>query len=592
MCGIVGIIDPHGRISETDLTQLQKNVRTLRHRGPDHFGYWSDGYFAIAHAKLSIFNPGINSNQPFISPQAVVACNGEIYNYRDLANELNVDPRALKSDCEIILKGYEAWGPDIIAKLRGDFALALYDPTKKLSLIARDHVGVKQLLYAQLGDVIIFASEAKALQNLRDFNLKISMDKIAEDWLMGFWGDKLDSYFRSVRHLEQGTWLQATPTQKPLIKNYWTPLSIPTSEITITETIESCDAALRKAMHEQLTGDALVGTLLSGGLDSSLTTALAASYMPQVNAYTTTYNDAAENIDYDHAKLVTNKYTNINHIQVNNRADDFNIESLSRTSYHMEEVIWDRVYWAILKNYEMAAKDKRRVMISGQGSDDLWLGYFFTFPHYRVCGGQWTASFLINEFSQMLLQFSGFLNPNFLNPHRARDIMASNIERNLLPYNRKDTLNGIAHWAFRTHLQSNLMQEDRLSMASSVECRVPHLDLNLVTLAYSTRSCFKLYDGREKYPIRKLAARLLPSKVAERNKYHFPESPSSYNKHISTWLSRQSALFKNSQILPEIFNQQTLSDLLNNQDALNSSLIWRAAAIANFEQVFTSNIEA
>jgi asparagine synthase (glutamine-hydrolysing) len=589
MCGIVGIIQLRGETTSENVEQVLRGIRRLKHRGPDGMQYWTSPEFCVAHARLSIFDNSPAGSQPFVSARAVVACNGEIYNYQELAATLGIDPHCLRSDCEIVLRGYERWGISVAERLRGDFAFALFDRVSRKSYLVRDHAGVKQLVYTRIGDVIAFASEAKALASLNGFKLEPSVDKIAEDWLMGFWGDKSSSYFESVYHINQGCFLECSPDGTFREVTYWAPETIPAIPMPKDVLVERLNDTLKTATEIRLMGGAKLGTLLSGGIDSSLTSAITANALSRVNSYTTTYSKSAENEDLLHAELVAKASTNIDHKRVDNLPEDFSWQNLSTTSYHMEEVVWDRVYWAILNNYRAASADGHRVIISGQGADELWLGYFFTFPHYRVCGTQWQKDYLINEFSQDALKFRDALNPSFLDSKRARDIVASNIERNLLPYGNEDKLNGIAHWAFRTHLQSNLMQEDRLSMASSVECRVPQVDVEVVKLAYSTPSSLKLLDGREKYPVRQVASRWLPSKVASRNKFHFPESPDSYNREIHSWLQDGAFRLLEEPILSAVFKEETLKCARRTPSLLPPQLVWRLVAIANFSTVFDTS---
>jgi asparagine synthase (glutamine-hydrolysing) len=591
MCGLVGIIQLRGEITSNQVDQVRWGVERLKHRGPDGAQYWASGNFCVAHARLSIFNHESSASQPFVSDRAVLACNGEIYNCRELAAELGIDYHSLRSDCEVVLRGYEVWGISVVARLRGDFAFALFDRISHKAYLVRDHIGVKQLVYTRIGDAIAFASEAKALAGLGGLVLEPSVDKIAEDWVMGFWGDKASTYFKSVDHIKQGCFLECSVEGPPREVTYWSPLDLPIRSMSKDVFVSQFDDTLKTATAVRLMGQAKIGTLLSGGVDSSLTTAMTAKALPRVTSYTTTYSKSATNEDLVHAELVAQKYPNIEHRKVDNVPEDFSWQNLSTTSYHMEEVVWDRVYWAILNNYRAASSDGHRVILSGQGSDELWLGYFFTFPHYRVCGSQWQKDYLINDFSQDSLRFMDALDPAFLNSERAKEIVASNIERNLLPYGDRDKLNGIAHWAFRTHLQSNLMQEDRLSMASSVECRVPHVDIEVVKLAYATPSYLKLLDGREKYPVRQVAARWLPIQVANRSKFAFPESPDSYNSEIHARLRDGTIPSLNEPILGAIFKEEVLKLARTNPASLAPQLLWRIVAIANFSAIFTSSLK-
>jgi asparagine synthase (glutamine-hydrolysing) len=576
MCGIFGAFSRKG----VDLDKLNAATKAIEHRGPDSQGKYvsDDKAVGFGHTRLSIVDLLDRSNQPMHKHDLVIIFNGEVFNFKEITRELASFGYKFTttSDTEMVLSAFDKWGVDCVKRFNGFFAFAIYDKNRKKVYAFRDRLGVKQLVYTTTGDSILFASEIKSLLN---YGVKASPDieTIYSDLIFTFWGDKHNTYFKDIKHLDPGSYLEITERGLS-IKKYWD-ININLNgfseleEKSVDQIIEELYALLNDSVKIRLNADCKVGTLLSGGLDSSLITKIAAdNNNSTVDAFTLKY-DGEENEDLIKAKLLVSQSENIVHHIVNVTRDDVNLKLIDKVTYHMEEILFDKAYISIYKNYAVAKDMGIKAVLNGQGSDEVWVGYYFFYPFLQFenkllemnsFASYWKSNFFLNEFTD-----SGTTNK----------LVNSNLEKNYLPYLGSDHVNSVIAFAIKTHLQSMLMQEDRLSMASSVECRVPFVDYRIIELALSLSSKIKVLDGREKYLLRKVGQKLLPEEIYNRRKEVFPIPPKTYDIIGEKLIDVKEILSGN--IIRSISN-------LSEEDfkGLSPANKWKLFALSRFEKLY------
>lgn len=576
MCGLIGVLSDLG-LQENDVKNINNASKILKHRGPDFQGIWSGDDVIMAHDKLSIQNTTANSNQPLVSKSNVLAFNGEIYNWKQLKAKYSL--QSCEFDGDVVLKLYDMFGISFLSEIEGDFAIAIYDKKQKKMFLIRDRLGVKPLLYTKYDHKLYFTSEAKAFNAIPEVFLKPNAKHIISDLALWFWNDKKETYFENIFNVEPGEYLEIT-SGKIEHHKYW---DIGQNKV---ETLSDQEilSELRNSANSRTQGKVKWASLLSGGLDSSLVTALVSKNSKKVQTYTIKYDDFNNNKDLQYARQVAKKYSNLNFKTNHVPKEDISIEKLVNLSYNMEEVVWDKVYYAIFKNYYTASKDGFRIVLNGQGSDEVWLGYYHDFPMYKFAEEDFNLTNLLESFIDQNLGNAEYLQPKSLDIVRKqlKLTMLKNIPVALL---KKDTLNAMAYWATKTYLQSNLMQEDRLSMASSIESRSPFLNYHVVDLAFSMDSSEKVKNGNEKYPLKKISLGILPSAISQRQKQAFVNPTDKYNDNILNYMKLHADEIISTTFFKENFSSELLKQF--KEARLNEDLSWKLVAIAKFLNMFT-----
>ncbi len=580
MCGIVGIFDTNAPLNEKLIEQTKNGLNKIKHRGPDFSGLYLNCHIALGHAKLSILDFSERSNQPVETSNSVIALNGEIYNYKSLIFQFNMPDSFI--DAHVISFLYDKFGIDFLSYIEGDFAIAIYDKKSNKLFLIRDRLGVKQLVYKICDDKIYFSSEVKGLIPYGIVK-EPNIDKIFRDLYLWFWDSKCETYFKDIYHVNPGEYIEFS--QNGFKKcEYWTPLNQISENISKDEIL----SRLEKTTVSRLQGVAKSATLLSGGLDSSLLTAIVAKNSKQpVFSMTIQYDKNENNIDFQYAQDVVKKYPNIIHNTVHVSHDDISVPFLEKATYHMEEVIWDKVYFSMYRNYAFAAQNGYRIVINGQGSDEVWLGYYYDFPYYQQ--QNLTPRFIKDYQLKNYLINDKLYNSHFASERFLLDTADKCLENFYQKADLSDHLNAIAFWAVKTYLQNNLMQEDRMSMANSVECRVPFTDYKFVEMAFSLPGNKKIENNIEKSIIKEIAKGYLPEGIVNRRKQAFVNPSQNYNAIIMKYLYDNSDKISHSYYMNKIFSSYLWEDLKNQNNALPSDLYWKIAAIYQF--LLTFNFE-
>lgn len=578
MCGISGYYALNG-ISDTSRDRFIDNSK-INHaqRGPDDFGSYvsKDNRLVLTHSRLSLVDLSHNGHQPMKKEGRVLVFNGEIYNFRTIKTELENSGYSFvsTSDTEVILAAYDKWGTDCFNLFNGPFALAIYDERTSEIILARDRVGEKPLYYYKdEGDsAIYFGSTIKQIMQVKPKAWKLDEERIISDIIFNFWSDKKRTHIAGIQNIETGTYVVIdTVSNSQTTHSYWDLTSNEFTDKSETEIISDVSDILLDAVDIRVQLDAPIGAILSGGLDSTLLTALSRNrlaYAP--NCFTLSRN---QHIDED--LFYAQKYCEENelpHNKVELTDADLGIDALVAATLNMEEPSLDQVYLYISRNYETAHQKGMKAVLNGQGADEIFLGYL---DYY---------SFLRDEENYKNQQafedywFNASPVSRYMNTDQVKGIIHANIMDNYVPVASNDSLNSVLRFGVKTHLQSLLAQEDKQSMRWSVECRTVFTDYRLVEYMSAVPSRVKIFDNKEKYVLRKVAEKHLPNYIINREKLGFPDLPDNRGAFVDGMI--EDGILVNSLVLSNIFSLK----VLEYPDELPLSMKWKMCSIAILER--------
>jgi len=622
MCGICGIVGPRAKNSEAR-TSVSVMMHALAHRGPDDEGCTQGQEFIFGHRRLAIIDPA-NGQQPLASPDKTVTLvyNGEIYNHLELrASHLSHHVFTSNCDTETLLHLYQEVGPDCVNLLEGMFAFALYDSRRNLFMAARDHFGIKPLYLHQSTDgALFFASEIKALIALPEVPSILDPHALNQYLVLQYClGDK--TMFKGVTRLEPGCMLLWTPGQeKPATSRYWDVAYNIDFDRSEGEWIEELTFLLEDSVRKRLRSDVALGTYLSGGLDSSTVTGLA-SRMTQnpLTCFTGKFHEGPQFDESHYARTVCSSF-GCTLQEIAPTLDDF-INTMPEAIRMMDEPAAGPGLFAQYMVSDLASKDVK-VVLGGQGGDELFGGY----ARYLVAYLEQSLHGSIMEtqkegrhivtlksiipnmpslkgYESMLKSFFSdglfdsvdrryfslidrskglekILSPEFAHIFNREQVFEEFQE----VFNRDDILsffNKMTHYDQKTQLPALLHVEDRVSMAFSLESRVPLLDHRIAELLSSMPPSMKLKGGEGKYILKKCVEKFLPpSVVGRKDKMGFPVP-------LTDWMKKP----KMREFLKQhlrggsgIFDQKALCSAID-KEAPFGRLVWGALCIEMWHEI-------
>jgi asparagine synthase (glutamine-hydrolysing) len=560
MCGITGFADANrGRewpdrseAVETERVRLRRMCRAIRHRGPDDEGMHLEPGVALGMRRLAIVDLA-TGRQPIHNEDAStwVVFNGEIYNYPELRRELEARGHTFytASDTETIVHAYDEWGEGAFGRLRGMFGIALWDRRNDLLLLARDRVGIKPLHYAIASGRLYFGSEIKAI--LASGALEPEIDLHALDHYLSFLYTPRDrSIFSGVHKLPPGHYLRWR-NGRAEVRQYW---QLPAREVTPSsegEAVESVRAVLEDAVRSHLMSEVPLGAFLSGGIDSSLVVGLMARASSRaVRTFSIGFDDPRYD-ELEHARAVARHFA-ADHHEFVVRPDALAI--VDDLIAHFDEPFGDS---SAIPTWYVSELARRHVtvVLSGDGGDELFGGYERYLPHPRIAafdrwavpgsraiaslvwpwlphgtkGKNFLRTVARDERGRYLDQI-GYFRPDERQSLFTADVRrltgAAASERSLARHFAR--LSGLPwhaqmmHFDFETYLPEDILTKvDRMSMAHSIESRVPLLDNKVVELASRLPASLKIRAGRRKHVLKEAAARLLPRDILDRPKRGF-----------------------------------------------------------------------
>ena len=596
MCGLAGVLDRSGEPASPII--LKRMTDAIAHRGPDGEGHYIDGPLGLGHRRLAIIDLSAAGHQPMATEDGrfVIAYNGEVYNFNELRVELEAVGHRFHSrtDSEVVLKALAQWGEKAFNRFNGMFALALWDRQKKELLLARDRYGIKPLYYAQVGSKFLFGSEVKAI--LADPAYRTEMDReglLEYLTFQNFFTDR--TLFKDVRLLPQGSFLRVPakgPAAAPV--KYWDYLfEEPEHPAADEEYVEELDRLFRQAVNRQLVSDVDVGAYLSGGMDSGSVTAIAARQLPYIKSFTCGFDlNSASGVERSYDERETAEYMSYlfktEHYEMVLKAGDME-RVMSRLAWHIEE---PRVGQSYPNFYAAQLASKFvKVVLSGAGGDELFAGY--PWRYYRAV--------VNDDFEHYIDKYYGFwqrLIPNADIKRVFKPIWPSvegvwtrNIFRDVFLQHApsltrpEDYINHSLYFEAKTFLHGLLVIEDKLSMAHSLETRVPFLDNDLVDFAMKIPTRLKLGNLTEviklnenepgsktakyfqktrdgKLLLRKVMERHIPSVITDREKQGFSAPDASWFKGDSIDYVRRK-LYQGHPRIYEFLDRDAVQSLTN-----------------------------
>lgn len=607
MCGIVGVLykDPQKICSEKMIVRMRD---LMFHRGPDDQGVYLDGNLGLGHRRLSII--GLTTgHQPLSNEDSSIwiVFNGEIYNYKTLKKDLINRGHVFKSesDTEVILHLYEDMGEKCVNELNGMFAFAIWDTKERTLFLARDRMGIKPLYYAATEKAFLFSSEIKSLFESDCLSPKCNDEAVPEYFLFrDVAGER--TLFKGVNVLLPGHSMNVS-ARNIRTRQYWTPY--PTeikNNISFDQAREELSYLLQDSVKIRMMSEVPLGTFCSGGIDSSLVTAIAAQNVSHpINTFSVGFHET-EYDETEYAQLVSRKY-NTNHHEIKLDNKEFT-ELLPKMIWQNDEPL---NFANSVQIYAISklAKKHVTVVLTGEGADELFAGY----PRYLIPK-------LVISYKKFPHIFKKLfeIGTNFFKDHRIEKLKYNSkySRQDLLLYNssflKKEFITeillncGHADFSFRdeciktgesigmdfvtnlslldqqNYLLSILNRQDKMSMAASIESRVPFLDHRIVELSNRLPPEYKMKRFQTKVVLKKLARPLLPMSVINRRK-------SGFGVPIGQWLRESDgmgqladALYQDSS-LNDYFDKKRLDEIVSEHKSGihdHSELLW---TIINFQ---------
>lgn len=510
MCGVTGVISLRGEAVSPVL--LKRMTDAIAHRGPDGEGQWIEGPVGLGHRRLAIIDLSPAGHQPMLASnyRYVLSYNGEIYNFRELRTELEALGYWFRSqtDTEVVLNAFAAWGTEAITRFNGMFAFALWDRQEQRLLLARDRYGIKPLYYSLTPDYLLFGSEQKAM--LAHPGAPRGIDKAALLEYFTFQNIFTDrTLVENIRLLPAGHygWFDLRLPQAGLqLTQYWDfNFREPTEKASVEEYREELDRLFVQAVNRQLVSDVELGCYLSGGIDSGSITAVAARSHPYIKTFTCGFDlHSASGLELafdERAKAEHMSYHfKTEHYEMVLKAGDME-RCLPKLAYHLEEPRVGQSY----PNYYAAKLASKfvKVVLSGAGGDELFGGY--PWRYYRAVNNDNFENYIDKyyQFWQRLVsnsELKQLFAPIWPDVSHVwtrdifRDVFQQKASELTTP---EDYINHSLYFEAKTFLHGLLVVEDKLSMAHSLESRVPFLDNDLVDFAMRCPVALKLNNLKE-----------------------------------------------------------------------------------------------
>ena len=538
MCGITGIysINKTPNIEE----RIQSMNTSIKHRGPDAEGFYINKNLSLGHRRLSIIDTREVSNQPMHSNSNVwhVVFNGEIYNFEELKSQLNYNFKT-NSDTEVILAAAEEKGIDwLINQANGMFVIALYNSETQALFLVRDRLGIKPLYFYNDGEYLIFSSEIKGILSSGLVEAQFNEDAV-DEYLANRYIRSPYTFFKNIFQVNPGTYLSVNKDLTTVENKYW---NIPevfnmSNEYNEEEILSGLDEELNKAIKYRLMADVPLGTYLSGGVDSSLITAITAlNKKEKVNTYTIGFEELNE---FEYSKLIAEKYKTEHHEIVMTKKDY--IDNWERLISFKDAPLGvpNEIPLAVMSS---KLKEKITVVLSGEGADELMGGY----------GRIYRAPFDYENENRSEPFYQYFISKYDYVPRSMRDELINTPKSYREQFDKeiknefegKPNEENIFRFFHKYHVKGLLQRVDMTTMQTSVEARVPFLDHNLIEFSYqnipydlklrwkdeASKEKAKSMKSNEysevldtpKHLLRKMSYDYLPKEIIERKKVGFP----------------------------------------------------------------------
>jgi len=597
MCGITGILS--NKKLPNIKERIQKMNTSILHRGPDAGGVYFNKNLALGHRRLSIIDTREISNQPMHTVNDVwhIVFNGEIYNFEEIRSQLSYNFKT-KSDTEVILAAFQEKGIDwFLKQSNGMFSIAIYNSQTSALYLLRDRMGIKPLYYYLDSDNLVFSSEIKSILNSGLVKAEFN-DLAVDEYLANRYIRAPYTFFRNIFQVNPGEYLKFNTDLKADKFKYW---DLPTSfnfskEYNETEILSAFEKELTKAIKYRLIADVPLGTYLSGGVDSSIITAITAlNTNKKINTYTIGFDELNE---FEYSEVIAEKY-NTNHHEIVLTKEDY-IANWERLICFKDSPLGvpNEIPLAVMSS---KLKEKITVVLSGEGADELLGGYgrIFRSPFDYENGEQ--SSNFYDYFIQKYEYVPRQMRDELINtPLDYRFEFDNQINKQ---FSNRSNEENVFKFFHEYHVKGLLQRVDMTTMQTSVEARVPFLDHNLIEFSYNmipytlklkwingkAKSQAKMQFSKEysekldipKYLLRKLAYKYLPKEIVERKKVGFPVP-------LTDWFDNLEEIARKQLSSSSWLKKGVLEDLIKKSrtESKAGQILWMFVNIELFKNIY------
>jgi len=558
MCGIFGVIGS----SHDDYSN--ECIDSLKHRGPDDDGYFEDEHAILAFRRLSIVDLSKNGHQPMTNETKTIwiIFNGEIYNYKEIRSELKEHRFMSSSDTEVLIHGYEEWGMEkLLKKLNGMFAFCLYDQKNNKSYLVRDRIGKKPLYYYKAHNYISFSSETKAFFKLKSFHFEIDKDSFPLWMSFPYLPDNGSTLIKNVSKVPPSHYVEISKGGKCNTRRYWS-LPYTSKDGEEKEDIDILENLLTDSVQRRMEADVPVGILLSGGLDSSLISAIASKNSSH-KVKTINISFPGSGIDESQFASAVAKHCHTDHTSLRLDYKDIYDQFKDSISIYDDLGTTDS---GLFSTYLLSKKIRDlgiRVVLVGEGADEVFGGYSW----FQL--GQSPLKYIPKNIQYYLYNFAVMRQLNGKNMENGWKYTAKAM--NSYP---GDTFSKIQAFEILHSLPNHYcMKVDKGSSAASIEARAPFLDYRIVELARKVDRRFffrspylNMKESIEKHSLRVIAEKYLPPEIFTRKKRGgmFP-----VNKILDDGIKQDTQLIINNPIVRDLFSVNYIESLINNKTSIN-----------------------
>jgi len=645
MCGIAGFCNLSNSQFSIDKNLLHKMQNVLVHRGPDGYRTWVSEKHAVAlvHRRLSIIDLSQAAFQPMVDNDntVVVCCNGEIYNHRELKKELEALGHTFKthSDTEAIVHAYKQWGIQCLERLDGMFAVVIFDQIKNELYLVRDRIGIKPLYFSLQGNILSFASEIKALWQLPWIQKNINGTAL-HHYLTFLVTPAPMTLYEGIYKLPPSFYVKVDTNRNVSFHKWYTPIvntHTPKEFYDEQFCIENIRSLLRESIKKRMMSDVPFGVFLSGGIDSSLNVALMSEFTDKVKTFNVSFSDGPEYSEVEWARKVSKQFGTQHHEIVITEKEAFDF--FQKMVYHQDEPIGDCVCVPLYYVSKLLKDSGVTVVQVGEGSDELFCGYNL-YAQFLNARKTWKVSQklvpsflrkqaanlfsslfpnslnrieLVNNWAQDRAMFWGGavvftetmkresqlvrtekkhdpiiekIYPGFSQESDSYAVVAYHLKKLNQLDSSADFLKQMIYLELQQRLpELLLMRVDKMTMATSVEGRVPFLDHKLVEFALQVPARLKYKKGVTKYILKKACEGILPHDVIYRKKMGFAAPTSRWFKQGKFFLPYLHDMMENSG-WQEYINVEKVREILekSKQPGFNFSChLWALQNVMGYD---------
>ena len=584
MCGICGEFKFNGKsFNDVKLTNLMSSISN---RGRDSKGTFKNTDIFLGHHRLSIIDTSDKSNQPMVIENYVIVFNGIIYNYKDIRQKLIAKGHVFKStgDTEVVIRSYIEYEDKCVDHFDGVFSFCIYNLTKKNVFLARDRIGIKPLYYSIDNSQLVFSSSMKGILSSKG---KIEINPIALNYQFTIHSmvPAPHTIIDGIKKLEPGHTLNVTKSGETHLHKYFDVNNVELKKYSDDEIINNIDVLLNSAVEKRLNiADVPVGILLSGGLDSSLITAISKKYKEELNTYSIGFNTINNEIgnEFYYSDLVADDFKT-SHNKYNISNDDL-YHNLDTVISNMSEPMVSQdssAFFLLAKNVSLSNK----VVLSGQGADEVFGGYFW---YEQIMKDQGR-----NDIEILSKYYFDRTFDNYCNAINKKYISTNNVFNEINnKFKEMDQDLPVLDKVLRLELSTLIIDDpvkrvDNMTMSHALEARVPFLDIDLIKFMLSVKSKNKI-NKTNKYYLKKLSEKYLKNEVIYRDKFYFPVPPlkiirNRFYDYCKNILCSDAALERN------IYNRKYIDKLIaspnDNFTNLNGNELWHFTLLERWLQL-------